>query len=133
MNTLERVVVGLSALVLIAVGSGAAIAPAAFYESYGIDVVGLPALANELRATGVALALLGIATAAAVLARRAEREAAAVAAIVLLGYAIGRSLSWVVDGPASSSLLVAAIAEAVLGAASLVVAIRVARRGRAGR
>lgn len=126
---IESVVLGLSALVLIVVGAGAAFAPAAFYAGFGIQVDGVPALASELRSTGVALLLLGLAVAVGAVWRRWMFVSAVVAALVLLGYAIGRVISGIVDGAPDSTLLVAGIAEFVLGAAAAWVAIRTRPRG----
>jgi len=123
-RALERGVLGLSALVLIVVGAGAAFAPAAFYAGFGIEVDGAPALASELRSTGVALLLLGLAVAAGAVWRRWTFPAAVVAALVLLGYAVGRVISGIVDGAPDGTLLVAGIAEFVLGAAAAWVAVR---------
>jgi len=120
---LERAVLGLSALVLIVVGAASAFAPAAFYSGYGIDVES-SALASELRATGVALLLLGLAVAVGAIWRRWVFPAAVVAALVLGGYALGRIISAVVDGTPDASLAVAGVAELALGVAAAWVAIR---------
>jgi hypothetical protein len=120
---LEWVVLGVSALVLIVVGAASAFVPAAFYAGYGIEVDS-PALASELRATGVALLLLGLAVAVGAIWRRWVFPAAVVAALVLVGYALGRIVSAVADGAPDASLAFAGAAELVLGAAAAVVAIR---------
>lgn len=120
---LERVVLGASALVLIAVGAASAFAPAAFYAGYGIDVDS-SALASELRATGMVLLLLGLAVAVGAIWRRWVFPAAVVAALVLVGYALGRIVSAIADGAPDASLAFAGIAELVLGVAAAVVAIR---------
>jgi len=123
-RTLERVVLGASALVLVVVGAASAFAPAAFYAGYGIQVVGSPALANELRAAGFALLLLGIAVAAGAIRRRWVFPSAVIAALVLVGYAVGRFISAIADGAPDASLAFAGAVELVLGVAAGWVAIR---------
>lgn len=121
---LERLVLGVSALVLIVVGAASAFTPALFYAGFGIEVEGSTALASELRATGVALLLLGLAVAVGAIWRRWVFPAAVVAALVLVGYAIGRIISAIADGAPDASVAFAGIAELVLGAAAAWVAIR---------
>lgn len=122
-RVVEQVVLVAAGLVLAVVGSGSAFAPAAFYAPYGIDATD-PALLNELRATGVALLLLGIGVVVGAFVRRLTFAVAVVAALVLLGYAIGRALSWAVDGTPPVSVLAAGAVELVLGIAALWVAVR---------
>ncbi len=123
-RVLERVILGLSALVLVVVGAGAAFAPDAFYAGFGFTATDSPELASELRATGVALLLLGLAVAIGAIRQRFAFPAAVVAALVLLGYAIGRGLSTLLDGAPASSVVVAGVAELVLGLAAAWVAWR---------
>lgn len=120
---LDRVVLGTAALVLVAVGAGAALVPEVFYTGYGIDAT-TTAVANELRAAGGALLLLGLLVGVGVMWSRAMFPAAVVAATVLLGYAIGRGISLLVDGMPTASMLVAGTTELVLGAAAAWVAVR---------
>ena len=123
-RVVERIVLGLSALVLVVVGAAAAFAPDAFYAGFGFTVEGSPELASELRATGVALLLLGLAIAAGAAWSRWAFPAAVVAALVLIGYAIGRAISALADGAPVSSVVVAGVAELVLGLAAAWVAWR---------
>lgn len=123
-RVVERIVLGLSALVLIVVGAASASSPAAFYAGFDIEVNGSPALASELRATGVALLLLGLAVAAGATWRRWVFPSAVVAALVLVGYAIGRIVSALADGVPGASVAFAGVAELVLGLAAAWVAIR---------
>lgn len=120
---LDRVVLGAASLVLVGVGAGATVVPEVFYTGYGIDAT-TTAVANELRAAGGALLLLGVLVGAGAVWRRATFPAAVVAASVLLGYAIGRGVSLLVDGMPDSSMLVAGTTELVLGTAAAWVAVR---------
>ena len=119
-----RVILAALALVLGVIGTGAATAPAAFYESFGITVDGLPDLASELRGTGFALLLLALAIAAGAVWTRWAFPAAVAAGLVFLGYAIGRAVSAIADGAPASSIVVAGIAELVLAGAAAFVVVR---------
>lgn len=121
---LERVVLAASALVLIVVGAGAAFAPDAFYSSYGIDAGSSPELGSELRATGLALLLLGLAVASGAVWRRWAFPASVVAAVVLGGYALGRGLSALVDGVPLPAVVAAGVVELMLAAAAIGLVVR---------
>ena len=128
----ERVVLGAAATVLGAVGAGAVGAPNTFYAVYGIEVTS-PAVANELRAAGGALLLLGSTVGVGAVVGRAAFPAAVVASTVLLGYAAGRTVSLVIEGRASTGIRVAGITEVVLGTAAAWVAVRTRPRTSAAR
>lgn len=125
----ERIVLGASTLVLVGVGLGGVLAPAAFYASYDIAVAGAVSLSSELRGVGSALVLSGLAIAAGAVWVRWAFPSAIVSAFVLLGFALGRIVSLLVDGVPTSTILAAGAVEVVLGAASTWVAIRRRPRG----
>lgn len=120
---IERIVLVTTALVLIGVGLGGALVPAAFYASYEIAVAGA-SLSSELRGVGAVLLLLGLAVAAGAVWMRWAFPSAVIGAIVGLGLALGRTVALLVDGVPASTILVAGAVEAVLGAACAWVAIR---------
>lgn len=122
-GTADRVVLGAAGLVLIAVGAGSAVVPEAFYADYGIDV-STTELAGEMRAAGMALLLLGVLVGSGAVWRRVQLPAAVLAAVVLLGYATGRSVSALLDGTPQASVVAAGATELVLGAAAAWVAVR---------
>lgn len=93
----ERIVLGTSTLVLVGVGLGGVLAPAAFYASYDIAVAGAVSLSSELRGVGSALVLSGLAIAAGGVWVRWAFPSAIVSAFVLLGFALGRIVSLLVD------------------------------------
>ena len=126
---LERVVLGAGAVVLVSVGVGSAFVPEAFYTDYGVDVSTVE-LANELRAAGMALLLLGLLVAAGAVWHRARFPAAVIAATVFLGYALGRGVSLLVDGAPEGSVLRAGFVEAALGLGAVWVALRARPRAR---
>jgi len=120
----DRVVLAVLALVLGAIGAASAIAPAAFYDSFGIRVDGQAALANELRATGAALFLLALAITVGAVWTRWAFVSAVVGALVAAGYAGGRGISALVDGAPGESVVIAGIVELVLAVAAIGVAVR---------
>lgn len=120
----NRVVLAVLALVLGAIGAGAVVDPAAFYQSFGIVVAGQPELASELRGTGSAMLLLGLAVAAGAIWTRWAFVSAVVALLVSLGYAVGRGISAIADGAPGDALIAAAVAELALAAAAAWVAVR---------
>lgn len=125
----ERIVLGLAALTLISVGAGSTLAPVSFYASYGIDAGASPELASELRGMGLVLFLLGLVVASGAVWRTWTFPAAVVAAVVLAGYALGRTISALVDGTPVASVVAAGVVELVLGGASIWVAVRTRPRG----
>lgn len=121
---INRVILILIAVVLGTIGVGAAVVPAAFYSSFGIEVAGNPGLASELRGTGVVMLLLGLCIAAGAVWTRWAFPSAVVALVVSLGYAVGRGLSAIADGVPSPALIGAAVVELLLAAAAAWVATR---------
>jgi hypothetical protein len=87
----DRIILGVAALVLIAIGFSATFTTVAFDAGYDIQVTGSPELASELRALGMALLLLGLAIAVAVVRVAWVFPAAVATAAVALGLAVGRA------------------------------------------
>jgi len=123
-NILDRAVLGITALVLVGVGIAATFATAAFYGGYDIALAGSIELTSELRALGGVLLLAGLLIGAGVVRIRWAFPAAIVAATVMLGLALGRVGSAIVDGMPATSVIAAGVIELVLGSASAAVAVR---------
>ncbi|MGV2984517.1 DUF4345 domain-containing protein [Microbacterium sp. AGC85] len=119
----ERVILGITALIVVIIGLGGLIAPSVFYVSYEIRVTG-ENLSNELRAVGAALTLLGLAVAAGAIWRDWSFSAALIGALVGIGFAVGRVVSLLVDGIPVASIVGAGAVEAVFGVACAWVAVR---------
>lgn len=119
----ERVILGITALIVVIIGLGGLIAPSVFYTSYEIRVTG-ENLSNELRAVGAALTLLGLAVAAGAIWRTWSFSAALIGALVGIGFAVGRVVSLLVDGIPVASIVGAGAVEAVFGVACAWVAVR---------
>lgn len=121
---INRVILAALALVLGTIGAGSAFVPAAFYESFGISIDGLPDLASELRGTGVALLLIAVAIGVGAVWSRWAFPVAVAGGLVMLGYAVGRGISALADGVPSQAVILAGAVELVLAAAAAVVAVR---------
>ena len=123
-SILDRAVLGITALVLVGVGIAATFATATFYGGYNIALAGSIELTSELRALGGVLLLAGLLIGAGVVRIRWAFPAAIVAATVMLGLALGRVGSAIVDGMPATSVIAAGVIELVLGSASAAVAVR---------
>ena len=121
---LDRIVLAATALVLIGVGIAATFTTAAFYGGYGIALTSAPELASELRALGATLLLLGIVIGVGAVKEGWLFPSAIVGAAVMLGLALGRVGSAIVDGMPATSVIAAGVIELVLGGASAWVAVR---------
>ncbi|MFB6610318.1 DUF4345 domain-containing protein [Agromyces sp. NPDC056379] len=110
-----RLVLLAAGIVLVGIGLGAGFATTWFYAEYGIALDGDVQLMSELRAAGFALLLLGSVVGTSAFRPRLTTAGATIGAVVLLGYAGGRLLSWAVDGAPSTSTAVAGAVELVLG------------------
>ncbi len=120
---INRVIIAALAVVLGVIGAGSVFAPGAFYESFGIDVAGA-ALSSELRGTGGSLVLIALAVGAGAIWQRWAFPAAIIGGLVMLGYALGRTVSVLADGVPGPSIVVAGVAELVLAAAAAFVVVR---------
>lgn len=116
-DVLARTVLALTGATLAAVGASVGLAPQAFYGGYGITLTDGAPLLGELRASGLALLLLGVLVGAGAVRARLAATAALVGAVTMLGHAAGRVLSWLLDGGLVPGLAGAGAAELVLGAA----------------
>jgi len=133
LNVLTRAVLALTGATLVAIGAGVALVPQAFYGGYGITLADGAPLLGELRASGLALLLLGVLVGAGAIIARLAATAALVGAVTMLGHASGRLLSWGVDGGLAAGLVGAGAVELVLGAAcGWVLTRQEAMRGRTG-
>lgn len=112
-----RLVLAAAGLVAIAVGGAELLAPAAFRETYGIDLAGNLSLASETRAAGGGLLAVGALVLAGAFVARLRFAAALLGASTYAGYGLARGLSLVADGRPADGLLVAAAVELAVGAA----------------
>lgn len=115
-NWYSRIVLGVGGLTAISIGSAIALAPHAFYASYGIAIEADPNLLSELRAPGANLAVLGMIMLGGAIKASLFPAARLLAVSIFLAFALGRMLSWIVDGQPSVSIVAALAFELVLGA-----------------
>ncbi|MEM1175275.1 MAG: DUF4345 domain-containing protein [Pseudomonadota bacterium] len=119
-QTVSRVILGVSGFIAVAISVTILFAPGAFYTGYGIDVVGNPTLANELKAPSGALLMAGLLMLAGVVRLDWLAPALATATLVYLSYGFGRVLSIGLDGMPHSGMVAAAVIELLIGAICLV-------------
>jgi hypothetical protein len=105
----------------VAVGVGGAIlfVPESVFGRFGILDAASPDLLSELRAPGAALLAAGAFMLVSAWKRRLRRAASLLALLVYGSYAVGRLVSWTLDGMPSGALLAAMAVEVLLAALSL--------------
>ena len=107
---------------LIIVATVILVSPAEFYAANSIGPGMNASLLNELKAPAGFLLVAGLFMFAAIFARGLADAALALAAMIYLSYAGSRFASMLVDGIPTEGLVQAAVLEAVIGGACLVVA-----------
>lgn len=109
------------------IGGSVIVSPDAFYAAYGIALSGDASLANELRAMGGGVLMLGLLILSGLMISSLTLASTLLAAAMFLAYGATRFLSLGLDGQPDSGLVTAMIAELVIGLASLA-ALIAARR-----
>lgn len=109
------------------IGGSILVSPDAFYAAYGISLPGDVSLANELRAMGGGVLMLGLLILSGLMISSLTLASTLLAAAMFLAYGATRFLSLGLDGHPDSGLVTAMIAELVIGLASLT-ALIAARR-----
>ena len=122
----QKITLGISGATAVIIGTCIALAPHAFYASYGITLEQDPNLLNELRAPGAGLAVFGALMLAGVFRSAMAPIAPAVALTVFLAFPVGRIVGIVVDGMPSGSVIGALAFEIVI-AGFLLAAFKPAR------
>ncbi|MCL3859714.1 DUF4345 domain-containing protein [Actinotalea sp. K2] len=117
-NRLALAATVLAGLVLVAVGGLGLVVPDVLHEANGIPPADHPAMRNEVRGVGAALAAVGGLVLVGVRRAAWRSQAALLAATVLLAFALGRAVSWLADGAPGPGLVTAGAVELVLGTAA---------------
>jgi hypothetical protein len=117
MNALRRATLFVAGLVAVAIGAAILLAPVAFHWANGIELTENASLLSELRAPGGALVAAGALIILGAFVARLAFTAAAVGALLYLGYGLARVLSIVVDGAPAGGLIVGMAVELALGVA----------------
>ncbi len=126
-SLLHKAVLFVAGATALYIGGSIVVSPDAFYAAYNISLSGDASLANELRAMGGGLLMLGLLTLSGLVIPALTLASTLLAASMFLAYAATRFLSLGLDGQPDSGLVTAMIAELVIGLASLA-ALIAARR-----
>lgn len=119
-STSTKILLVVSGLILILVGTGIVFLPHGFYESNGTILGSEPSLLSEVRAGGGLLLVCGIVILLASFRPSIYKQALILSALVFLAYGNARLISMVIDGLPSSNLIVSAGIELLVGALCLV-------------
>lgn len=110
----QKITLGINGVTALAIGTFIALAPHAFYASYGITLGQDPNLLNELRAPGAGLAAFGALMLAGVVRAAMAPIALSVALIVYLAFPAGRIVGIFIDGMPSGSVIGALVFEVII-------------------
>ena len=123
-SKLLKLVLLVSGLIAIGIGSAILFVPATFYATYGIELGSDASLANEIRAPGGALLAMGVLIVAGVFVAELTFASTVIAAVLCLSYGLSRLMSMATDGLPDGGLVGAAAFEFAIGAASLLALLR---------
>lgn len=119
-------------LVLLGVGGGILFAPGVFYGTYDIDLFAQTGLYSEVRANGATLLIAGTLMLASLFRHEIPSGIILVGAVIYLPHGLGRLFSMLADGLPASGLIIAAVAELLLGLLLLRALCWRLKRGKAG-
>lgn len=126
---IQKIVLGVTGLIGVGFGAMLTFAPATLHASYGISYDPNPSLMSELRAPGAVLLTMSAFILAGLFRPALTGVSLAIGAGVFLSWGVARLLSIAMDGVPDSGLIIAGVAELVLGGACFAV---LRQRGRAG-
>lgn len=112
------IILGIAALVALAVGISATFAPIAFAASNGSDLAGDTNALSEMRSAGGAILIAAALMLAGLWRPGLRRLAMTVTAILYVGYGAGRAFSVVADGVPHRFLVAALAVELIVGIAA---------------
>ena len=119
----SRTVLGLSGLVLFAIAGLVIFDPVSFFDSNDISLAPSPSLMSELKAPAGLLLVSGVIVMSGVIVKRMIQTALALNALVFGAYALGRLVSFLMDGQPSDPLIHATAIELVIAVISLLLLI----------
>lgn len=128
LSRLTKPVLVIAGLTAIVISLAILVAPAAFYESYGISLGDDPSLLNELSAPALMLLLAGAVMLAGVVRHALTRPALWLAAGLYTAYALSRGLNMALHGLPHDGLIMAAGLEAAIGGLSIAALLRSVHR-----
>ena len=124
----EKIILSVSGLTAVAVGTAILTIPMAFYATSGIELGGDASLLNEIRAPGGALLIMGLFILAGLIRASLTGVSLWIGAAIFMSYGMSRGLSIALDGLPDSGLVMAAAFEIAIGTLCL---LGVLRRNRA--
>ena len=120
MEIIQMVIMGLSGLLLIFVGSSRLSNPIKTYaNSSGIHLEKSTDLLNEIRGVSAVMLVAGLLMFTGILLSSFAQTSHVVGALVFLGFALGRFISWRADGRPNKKIVQGIGFELVLGGANL--------------
>jgi hypothetical protein len=123
-HLLPRILLSLSGVILLLVGSAILFFPQAMYSSNGVTLGDEPNLLSEIRAPGGMLIGSALVMLLGVIRQNLTRQALILAALLYGSYGVSRLLSMLFDGVPSTSLVWAALLELIIGALCVVSILR---------
>ena len=111
---LQKITLGISGLIALAIRTFITLAPHAFYASYRIELGQDPNLLNELRAPGAGLAVFGALILAGSFRTTMAPISIVIALTVYVAFPVGRFVGIGLDGMPSASVLGALAVEVVI-------------------
>ncbi|PCJ37855.1 MAG: hypothetical protein COA99_12380 [Moraxellaceae bacterium] len=123
MKNLIKVLLVVSGLTGIIIGSGLLFAPVSFEASAGIDLGTNINLLSEVRAPGGALLVAGVLILLGAFITKLAYTSVLLSSLFYLSYGFSRLFSMIVDGVPSESLVTATIVEIVVGGLSFLVLV----------
>ncbi|MEL6692276.1 MAG: DUF4345 domain-containing protein [Pseudomonadota bacterium] len=111
----QRTIIGIAGLIAASIGIAITVIPNAFYASSSISIAADPNLLSELRAPGANLAALGGIMIAGAFRSKWFNLSRVLAISVFFAFAVGRLVSWWIDGTPNTSIIIALAIEVVIG------------------
>lgn len=111
----QRTIIGVAGLIAAGIGIAITVAPNAFYGGYGISIAADPNLLSELRAPGANLATLGMIMIVGAIRSNWFNLSRILAISVFFAFAVGRLVSWGIDGTPNASIIIALAIEVAIG------------------
>ena len=115
----EKIILSVSGLTAVGIGTAILTIPIAFYATSGIELGGDASLLNEIRAPGGALLIMGFFILAGLIRARLAGVSLWIGAAIFMSYGLSRGLSIALDGLPDTALVMAAAVEIAIGALCL--------------
>lgn len=111
----HKVILLISGLIGVGIGSMILLSPVAFYAASGIELSGNISLLSDIRAAGGVLLVAGIFIISGAFIPKLTYTATVIAALIYLSYGASRILAISLDGLPAQELLIATVLEITMG------------------